>query len=268
MQSCLVRFRTLRSFLQTRNMTMEGSICEEVSMQDCGPFLDPFEYLNQHAWRKMAEYGSQEISWLTKAFEDRRKWGTWGVAVYPSCRSARVGVHRCRGVRPTSSGSRGFRPAQRPRYFVFIFFILLKLWLGVSRGSRGWINQLYECHRSLTAKNCVDVIEEGKVGRNLIFVQLSALVTLPELIHNLYFCCSALIFTWHWTAVHLNPLLSKAFTIFTYAASFHFVPSSIFWMLSWLYVLTDCPCLRCRPKLFCHTVCTWNTVIHRRTGSR
>ena len=42
-------------------------------MQDCGPFLDPFEYLNQHAWRKMAEYGSQEISRLTKAFEDRRK---------------------------------------------------------------------------------------------------------------------------------------------------------------------------------------------------
>ena len=45
----------------------DGSICKEVSMQDCGPFLDPFEYLNQHAWRKMAEYGSQEVSRLTKA---------------------------------------------------------------------------------------------------------------------------------------------------------------------------------------------------------
>ena len=42
-------------------------------MQDCGPFLDPFEYLNQHAWRKMAGYGSLEISGLTKAFEDGRK---------------------------------------------------------------------------------------------------------------------------------------------------------------------------------------------------
>ena len=52
---------------------MEGSICEEVSMQDCGPFLDPFEYLNQHAWRKMAKYGFQEVSGLTKAFEDGRK---------------------------------------------------------------------------------------------------------------------------------------------------------------------------------------------------
>ena len=42
-------------------------------MQDCGPFLDGFEYLDQHAWRKMAEYGSQEVSRLTKAFEDGRK---------------------------------------------------------------------------------------------------------------------------------------------------------------------------------------------------
>ena len=50
-------------------------------MQDCGPFLDPFEYLNQHAWRKMVEYGSQEISELTKAFEDRRK-----LAQFTCCR--------------------------------------------------------------------------------------------------------------------------------------------------------------------------------------
>ena len=42
-------------------------------MQDCGSFLEPFEYLNQHAWRKMAEYGSQEISRFMKAFEDGRK---------------------------------------------------------------------------------------------------------------------------------------------------------------------------------------------------
>ena len=39
---------------------MEIGICEEVSMQDCGAFLDPFEYLNQHAWRKMAEYSPKK----------------------------------------------------------------------------------------------------------------------------------------------------------------------------------------------------------------
>ena len=42
-------------------------------MQDCGPFLDPFEYLNQHDWRKMAKHGFQEVSGLTKAFEVERK---------------------------------------------------------------------------------------------------------------------------------------------------------------------------------------------------
>ena len=42
-------------------------------MQDCGPFIDSFEYLNQHTWRKMAGNGSQEVSGLTKAFEDGRK---------------------------------------------------------------------------------------------------------------------------------------------------------------------------------------------------
>ena len=38
---------------------------------DC--FLDPFRYLNQHAWRKMAEYGSKELSGLTKGFEGGSK---------------------------------------------------------------------------------------------------------------------------------------------------------------------------------------------------
>ena len=38
-----------------------------------GYFLNPFEDLHQHAWRKMAEYGSQELRVLAKVFEDASK---------------------------------------------------------------------------------------------------------------------------------------------------------------------------------------------------
>ena len=43
-------------------------------MQDCGPFLDPFEYISEPA--RLEEDGRiclQEVSRFTKAFEDGRK---------------------------------------------------------------------------------------------------------------------------------------------------------------------------------------------------
>ena len=53
--------------------TLGIGICEEVSVQDCGWFLRLFGDLLQHAWRKMAEYGSQELRGLMKVLEDDSK---------------------------------------------------------------------------------------------------------------------------------------------------------------------------------------------------
>ena len=68
--------------------------------------------------------------------------------------------------------------------------------------------------------------EEGKVGRNLIFVQLSALSAHPELIRNQFVLLNCVTYA----AVRLNPLWAS--TIIAYAASICYTPSSIFWMLS------------------------------------